>query len=61
MSEWVWLDGPLEYDRVPERFNIVPALVDRHLAAGRGGRDAILTPERTVTYAELGEIGRAHV
>ncbi len=53
MSEWGWLEGPLEYDRVPERFNMVAVLLDRHLEAGRGARPAILTPERTLTYAEL--------
>ena len=45
--------GDLDYDRLPERFNIVPEFVDRHLAEGRGGRPAILTLDRTVTYAEL--------
>ncbi|PYM67312.1 MAG: benzoate-CoA ligase family protein [Candidatus Rokuibacteriota bacterium] len=45
--------GDLDYDRLPERFNIVPEFVDRHLAEGRGGRPAILTLDRTVSYAEL--------
>jgi benzoate-CoA ligase family protein len=45
--------GDLDYDRVPERFNIVPTLVDRHVTEGRGERPAILTPDRTVRYAEL--------
>jgi benzoate-CoA ligase len=44
---------PIAYDEVPERFNIVPLLVDRHLAEGRGGRPAIVTPDRVVSYAEL--------
>jgi benzoate-CoA ligase family protein len=46
-------EGPLRYDQVPEAFNIVPLLVDRHVAEGRGDRPAILTPARTVSYAEL--------
>lgn len=54
MSEWAWLEGALEYDRVPERFNMVAVLLDRHLEAGHGGRGAILTPDRSITYAELG-------
>ncbi|HEV8306337.1 MAG TPA: benzoate-CoA ligase family protein [Methylomirabilota bacterium] len=53
MSEFAWLEAPLAYERVPERFNMVPVLVDRHLAAGRGERRAILTPDRAVTYGEL--------
>ncbi|MBI3457949.1 MAG: benzoate-CoA ligase family protein [Candidatus Rokubacteria bacterium] len=32
---------------------MVPVLVDRHLAEGRGARPAILTPDRTISYAEL--------
>src|SRR5437867_539259 len=54
MSELAWFgDGSLDYDRVPEQFNIVPLLVDRHVAEGRGACPAILTPDRTVSYAEL--------
>ena len=41
------------YDAVPERFNIVPWLVDRHVAEGRGVAPAIVTPDRTLTYAEV--------
>ena len=53
MSGPAWLDTPLSYDRVPERFNIVPLLVDRHVAAGQGERPAILTPERVVSYGDM--------
>jgi len=53
VSDTAWLDEPLAYERVPERFNIVPVLVDRHVTGGRGERPAILTPERTVSYSDL--------
>jgi benzoate-CoA ligase family protein len=53
MSELAWLDGPLAYERVPERFNMTAALLDRRLAAGDGARPAIVTPERTLTYDDL--------
>jgi benzoate-CoA ligase len=53
MPEPAWLAEPLAYDRVPEQFNIVPLLVDRHVAKGRGDRPAIVTPERTLTYRDL--------
>lgn len=55
MSAPVWPGGELTYDRLPERFNIVPLLLDRHVAEGRGRRLAILTPQRAVTYAELAD------
>lgn len=48
-----WPDAVLAYERVPERFNMVPILVDRHVATGRGERPAILTPERIVSYGDL--------
>ncbi|HEV8673091.1 MAG TPA: benzoate-CoA ligase family protein [Methylomirabilota bacterium] len=53
MTDAAWLAEPLAYERLPEQFNIVPWLVDRHLAEGRGAQPAILTPDRTVTYADL--------
>jgi benzoate-CoA ligase len=53
MSAPVWGGGGLAYERLPKRFNIVPLLVDRHLDEGRGDRPAILTPDRTISYAEL--------
>jgi benzoate-CoA ligase len=53
MPEPAWLAEPFAYDRVPEQFNIVPLLVDRHVADGRGDRPAIVTPDRTLTYGDL--------
>jgi len=53
MADAPWWEGPLSYDRVPEQFNIVPLLIDRHLAEGHGERPAIVTPERTISYAAL--------
>ena len=38
---------------LPERFNAAAALVDVHVAEGRGERPAILCGERTVTYNDL--------
>ncbi len=40
---------------LPERFNAAAALVDSHIAAGRGGKAAILCGEQTVTYQQLYE------
>lgn len=37
----------------PEPFNVAPYFVDRHLAEGRGGKTALRTREREVSYAEL--------
>jgi benzoate-CoA ligase len=53
LTDLAWLGTLPTYDRVPEEFNIVPVLVDRHVAAGHGDRPAILTPDATITYAEL--------
>src|SRR5262245_36335835 len=50
MADAAW---PGAYHEVPEQFNIVELLVDRHLGEGRGERPAIVTPDRTVSYAEL--------
>src|ERR1700694_2901587 len=40
---------------VPDQFNIVDYLVDRHVRGGRGGRTAILCGDESVTYAQLAE------
>lgn len=40
---------------LPERFNAATALVDAHIAAGRGAKPAILCGDRTVTYQQLYE------
>lgn len=39
----------------PDRLNCVDAFLDRHLREGRGERIAILTPDETLTYAQLAE------
>jgi benzoate-CoA ligase family protein len=39
--------------RFPETFNVAECLIDRHVAEGRGGKVAIRTLDRDVTYAEL--------
>lgn len=60
MSPLPWPAGPPPYEDLPERFNIVPLLVDRHLEEGRAVRPAILTPEETLDYAALAAgVGRA--
>jgi len=38
---------------LPEIFNFAAALLDRHLAEGRGSKVALLGPGGTLTYAEL--------
>ncbi len=53
MSELGWPQTPVRYDQLPEQFNIVPLLIDRHVAEGRGERPAIVTPDRTISYAAL--------
>lgn len=40
---------------LPDRLNAAAALVDGHLAAGRGGKCAILCEDQTVTYRDLYE------
>jgi len=42
--------GPV---RFAEPFNAAAALIDRHLAEGRGGKPALLTLEDEVSYAQL--------
>ncbi len=49
-----WPDAPVTYQDVPEQFNMATVLVDRHLAAGRGARPAILTPDGALSYAAVG-------
>ncbi|MFF4252705.1 benzoate-CoA ligase family protein [Streptomyces sp. NPDC001663] len=44
---------------MPELFNAADWLVDRHVRGGNGGRTAVVTPSRTLTYEELsGEVRR---
>src|SRR3972149_8128959 len=40
-------------EELPEIFNFAAALLDRHLAEGRGSRIALLGAAGTLTYAEL--------
>jgi benzoate-CoA ligase len=40
-------------EELPEVFNFAAALLDRHLAEGRGSRVALLGPAGTLTYTEL--------
>ncbi len=40
---------------IPETFNAATYFVDRHLADGRGGEEAILCESERVTYAQLAE------
>ncbi len=39
MPDPAWLGEPPAYDRLPERFNIVSVLVDRHVAVACGDVD----------------------
>ena len=41
--------------RYPDRLNCVSAFVDDWLAAGKGGRDCLISPAERLSYAELGE------
>src|SRR5690349_18804951 len=41
---------------LPEIFNFAAALLDRHLAEGRGSRIALLGPGGTYTYEELARL-----
>jgi benzoate-CoA ligase family protein len=43
----------LRYQDIPQQFNVASWFVDGNLEAGRGDRTALLTGERTTTYAEL--------
>ena len=38
---------------MPELFNAADWLVDRQVRAGNGGRTAVVTPTRSLTYEEL--------
>lgn len=40
---------------LPEQLNVAIELVDAHLALGRGGKAAILSGDRIITYADLAE------
>jgi benzoate-CoA ligase len=42
--------------KLPERFNMVSLLLERHLEQGRGQRVAIYNEEEKITYEQLGEL-----
>jgi len=42
--------------KLPERFNMVSLLLERHLEQGRGQRVAIYYEEEKITYEQLGEL-----
>src|SRR5713226_5624036 len=44
------------YLSIPGRFNIAEAVIDHHVAAGRGGKVAAWAGERPYTYTELREL-----
>jgi benzoate-CoA ligase family protein len=44
------------YLEIPEHLNMAEAIVDRHVAAGRGGKVAAYFGDRPYTYAELREL-----
>ena len=44
------------YLSIPTEFNIADAIVDRHVAAGRGAKVAAWFDDRPYTYAELREL-----
>ena len=44
------------YLKIPDRLNIATAIVDRHVAAGRGHKIAAWFGDRSCTYAELREL-----
>jgi benzoate-CoA ligase family protein len=46
------------YLSIPARFNIAEAIVDRHVAAGLGGKIAAWFDDRACTYAELQHLSR---
>ncbi|MBI3941030.1 MAG: benzoate-CoA ligase family protein [Acidobacteria bacterium] len=41
---------------LPDRFNMVTLLLERHLSAGRGGHTAIYYGDARITYSELGDL-----
>lgn len=54
-AKLAWPIGPLEYQTLPDTFNMASLLVDRHLEAGAGEREALLHPGGRVTYRDLWE------
>lgn len=54
-ESWPRLDLAAAGLSYPERLNVVTEFVDRHVAEGRGGRDAVIGPSGIWSYAALAE------
>jgi 2-aminobenzoate-CoA ligase len=54
-AQWPDLVFALPELQYPERFNCVAELLDRWIAAGRGGEPCLLSMAENLTYAELAE------
>ncbi|WP_186419106.1 AMP-binding protein [Bosea sp. CS1GBMeth4] len=52
---WPRLDLAAAGLNYPERLNVVTDFVDRHVAEGHGGRDAVISPAGVWSYAALAE------
>lgn len=52
-ESWPRLDLAAAGLSYPERLNVVAEFVDRHVAEGRGGRDAVIGPSETWSYQAL--------
>jgi 2-aminobenzoate-CoA ligase len=52
-ESWPRLDLAAAGLSYPERLNVVTEFVDRHVAGGRGGRDAVIGPSETWSYQAL--------
>lgn len=48
------------YDDLPDDLNVATYFVDRNVEAGLGSRTALITPDGTLTYAELADRVRAN-
>ncbi len=54
-TQWPAFKFTLPELQYPERLNCVTEFVDKWVAAGEGGRTAIISPDETLTYAQLAE------
>jgi hypothetical protein len=54
-ESWPRLDLAAAGLSYPERLNVVTDFVDRHVAEGRGGRDAVIGPSETWSYRALAD------
>ncbi len=55
MAKLAWPTEPLDHAALPDTFNMASLLVDRHLEAGAGEREALLHPGGSLSYRELWE------